>query len=144
MSVRSGRGIDLKQAAHALGRRSGHCLSHRSNGSRFRTRGTRLYARPGRRRRNMVPPRGLRLKKFRGQQIVERIGRTRRYEARLEGLKAINALIVLRDKAINRFSLPPRKADRQRAHRTRHRSTRHYDAIRTAMRGVFHELGIAA
>ena len=40
------------------------------------------------------------LKKFRGQQIVQRIGATRRYEARPAGLKAITALVVLRDKAI--------------------------------------------
>jgi hypothetical protein len=40
------------------------------------------------------------LKKFRGQQIVQRIGATRRYEAGPTGLKAITALVVLRDKAI--------------------------------------------
>ncbi len=40
------------------------------------------------------------LKKFRGQQIVERIGQTHRRQASPAGLKAITALIVLRDKAI--------------------------------------------
>jgi hypothetical protein len=48
---------------------------------------------------------------WRGQQIVHRIGQTRRYQASQAGLKAITALIVLRDKTINRFSLPPRDKD---------------------------------
>ena len=40
------------------------------------------------------------LKKLRGKQIVTRIGKTRRYETVAGGLKAITALIVLRNKAI--------------------------------------------
>src|SRR4030095_11259185 len=43
------------------------------------------------------------LKKFRGQEIVQRIGQTRRYAARTAGLKAIAALLVLRDKATKRL-----------------------------------------
>ena len=84
------------------------------------------------------------LKKFRGQQIVQRIGATRRYEAGPAGLKAITALVVLRDKAIK-----PLLAAAQELRPTRgaHNPTpldAHYDALRAAMRGVFHELGIAA
>src|SRR6202022_1060417 len=40
------------------------------------------------------------LKKPRGKQIVQRIGQTRRYEPMPVGLKAITALVVLRNKAI--------------------------------------------
>jgi hypothetical protein len=40
------------------------------------------------------------LQKLRGKQIVSRIGKTRRYETVAAGLKAVTALIVLRDKAI--------------------------------------------
>ena len=40
------------------------------------------------------------LKKLRGKQIVRRIGQTRRYEPIPSGLRAITALLVLRDKAI--------------------------------------------
>jgi hypothetical protein len=40
------------------------------------------------------------LKKLRGKHIVARIGRTRRYEALPSGLRAMTALIVLRNKAI--------------------------------------------
>src|SRR5215470_2625668 len=84
------------------------------------------------------------LKKFRGQQIVQRIGATRRYEARPAGLKAITALVVLRDKAIKPLLAA---AQELRPRRGAHNPTpldAHYDALRAAMRGVFHELGIAA
>jgi hypothetical protein len=40
------------------------------------------------------------LKKLRGKQIVQRISSTRRYEPVPSGLRAITALLVLRDKAI--------------------------------------------
>jgi hypothetical protein len=40
------------------------------------------------------------LKKLRGKKIVRRIGQTRRYESMPKGLKAMAALVVLRDKAI--------------------------------------------
>jgi hypothetical protein len=39
-------------------------------------------------------------KKLRGRQMVERIGRTHRYQATPTGLKAIAALVTLREKAI--------------------------------------------
>ena len=45
-------------------------------------------------------PRGVRPEEFRGQQIVQRIGQTRRYAVCPAGLKTITALIVLREKAI--------------------------------------------
>jgi hypothetical protein len=84
------------------------------------------------------------LKKFRGQQIVQRIGQTRRYQARPAGLKAITALIVLRDKTIKPLLAA---AQEQRAPRGAQNPTpldARYAVIRTDMRGVFHELGIAA
>src|SRR6267142_2001499 len=40
------------------------------------------------------------LKKLRGKDIVHRIGHTRRYEPLPTGLRAMTALLVLRDKAI--------------------------------------------
>ena len=40
------------------------------------------------------------LKKLRGKHIIRRIGHTRRYEPLLTGLRAMTALLVLRDKAI--------------------------------------------
>ena len=40
------------------------------------------------------------LKKLRGKNIIRRIGHTRRYEPLLTGLRAMTALLVLRNKAI--------------------------------------------
>ena len=45
------------------------------------------------------------LKKLRGKQMVERIGQTRHYQATPAGLKAIAALIVLRERAIRPWLL---------------------------------------
>ena len=84
------------------------------------------------------------LKKLRGKQIVRRIGHTRRYEPLPTGLRAMTALLVLRNKAIK-----PLLAAAQPLHPTRgaHHPKpidAHYQAIRSAMKGVFHELGLAA
>jgi hypothetical protein len=84
------------------------------------------------------------LKKFRGQQIVQRIGQTRRYQASPAGLKAITALIVLRDKAIKPLLAAAQGQRRRRGAQNPTPLDAHYAVIRTAMRGVFHELGIAA
>jgi hypothetical protein len=84
------------------------------------------------------------LKKFRGKQIVQRIAKTRRYESMPDGLKAVTALVVLRDKAIKPLLAaaqqlrPPRGAQNPTTLDT------HYAAIRVAMQGVFQELGLAA
>jgi len=89
-------------------------------------------------------PCGLGLKKLRGKEIVRRIGQTRRYESIPKGLKAMVALVVLRNKAIKHLLAatqelrPSRGAPNPRALDT------HYDTIRMAMRGIFQELGLAA
>jgi hypothetical protein len=59
------------------------------------------------------------------------------------GLKAITAVVVLRTRPLNRCSPPPRNSDQGADHSPTPLDA-HYDALRTAMRGVFHELGIAA
>ena len=92
----------------------------------------------------MVPPAAYDLKKLRGQQIVQRIGETRRYEARPAGLKAIAALVVLRDKAIKPLLAAAQQLRPSRGAHNPRPLDAHYDAVRAAMRGVFHELGIAA
>jgi len=84
------------------------------------------------------------LKKLRGKHIVCRIGHTRRYEPLASGLRAMTALIVLRNKAIK-----PLLAASGPLHPTRggHHPKpidAHYAALQLAMQGVFHELGIAA
>ena len=84
------------------------------------------------------------LKKLRGKQIVCRIGKTARYEAIPQGARAMAALLVLRDKAIKPLIA---SAQQHRRSRPPHNPTPldvHYQTIRASMRGVFHELGIAA
>jgi hypothetical protein len=87
---------------------------------------------------------GYDLKKLRGKHIVRRIGRTRRYEPLPTGLRAMTALLVLRNKAIK-----PLLAAAQARHPARQAHNpkpidAHYQAIRVAMKGVFQELGLAA
>lgn len=84
------------------------------------------------------------LKKLRGKQIIRRIGHTRRYEPLPTGLRAMTALLVLRNKAIKPLLAaaqplrPPRGAHNPKP------IDAHYHAIQVAMQGVFHELGLAA
>jgi hypothetical protein len=84
------------------------------------------------------------LKKLRGKHIVCRIGLTRRYEPLPGGLRAMTALIVLRDKAIKPIlaAVQPLRPSRG-AHRPKPLDA-HYHALKLAMHGLFHELGIAA
>ena len=84
------------------------------------------------------------LKKRRGKHILARIGRTRRYEPLPSGLRAMTALIVLRNKAIKPLlaAAAPLRSPRG-AHNPKPIDT-HYHALQLAMHGVFHELGIAA
>ena len=84
------------------------------------------------------------LKKLRGKHIVCRIGHTRRYEPLANGLRAITALLVLRDKAIKPLLAAARPLHPTRGGRNTKPIDAHYQALRLAMKGVFEELGIAA
>jgi hypothetical protein len=84
------------------------------------------------------------LKKLRGKKIVRRIGRTRRYESLPKGLRAMAALLVLRNKAIKPILVAAQELRPSRGTQNPQPLDAHYDTIRTAMRGVFQELGLAA
>jgi hypothetical protein len=84
------------------------------------------------------------LKKLRGKHIVCRIGHTRRYEPLASGLRAITALVVLRNKAIKPLLAAARPLHPTRGGRNPKPIDAHYHALQLAMQGVFHELGIAA
>ena len=84
------------------------------------------------------------LKKLRGKQIVRRIGSTRRYEPIPSGLRAITALLVLRDKAIKPLLAAAQEITPTRGGQNPRAIDRHYQDLRLAMKGVFCELGIAA
>ena len=84
------------------------------------------------------------LKKLRGKKVVRRIGQTRRYESLPQGLRAMTALMVLRNKAIKPLLAAAQGLQRSRGAQNPAAIDTHYDAIRMAMRGVFQELGLAA
>ena len=84
------------------------------------------------------------LKKLRGKQILRRIGHTRRYEPLPSGLRAITALVVLRNKAIKPLLAAAQPLRPPRGARNPKPIDAHYHALQLAMHGVFQELGIAA
>ena len=84
------------------------------------------------------------LKKLRGKKIVRRIGKTRRYESLPKGLRAMAALVVLRNKAIKPLLAGAQDLRPSHGAQNPRAIDRHYETIRTAMQGVFQELGLAA
>jgi len=84
------------------------------------------------------------LKKLRGKQIVRRIAKSQRYEPIADGLKTMTALIILRDKAIKPLLAAAQRLRQPRRAQNPTQLDRHYETIRIAMQGVFHELGVAA
>jgi len=84
------------------------------------------------------------LKKLRGKALVQRRGLSRRYEAPPEGLRVMVALVVLREKVIAPLlagATNPQPAARPA---TLSDLDAHYRIIQTNMKGLFHDLGIAA
>ena len=67
----------------------------------------------------------------------------RRYEPLLTGLRAMTALLVLRDKAIKPLVAAALPLQPSGAHNPKPIDL-YYDAIQAAMKGVFHELGLTA
>src|SRR5215510_2921024 len=84
------------------------------------------------------------LKKLRGKQIVRRIAHTRRYETLPTGLRAIAALVVLRNKAIKPLLAAAQARKPSRGPQNPNPLDAHYEAIRVSMKGIFDELGLAA
>jgi hypothetical protein len=84
------------------------------------------------------------LKKLRGKKIVRRIGLTRRYESIPNGLRAMAALVVLRNKAIKPLLAAAQDLRPSRGAQNPGALDTHYETIREAMHGVFQELGVAA
>ena len=84
------------------------------------------------------------LKKLRGKQLVLRIPGTRRYEATATGLKSLATVTVLRTYVLKPLLAAADPNAPARRARNPTPLDRHYEALRVARRGVFHELGIAA
>ena len=73
------------------------------------------------------------LKKLRGKKIVHRIGQTRRYQSTSSGLKAMVALVVLRNKAIKPLLAAAQDRHPSRGAQNPRPLDRNYETIRTAM-----------
>ena len=84
------------------------------------------------------------LKKLRAKNIVQRIGQTRRYQSTPSGLRAMVALVVLRNKVIRHLLAAAQGRRKSRGAQNPRPIDKHYETIRTAMQGVFDELGLAA
>jgi len=84
------------------------------------------------------------LKKLRGKQMVERIGKTRHYRSTPAGLRAICALMTLREKAIRPLLAAAQEIRPSRGAQNPTALDRHYETVRVGMAGVFRELGVAA
>ena len=84
------------------------------------------------------------LKKLRGKEIVQRIGTSRRYQSLPKGLRAMTALLVLREKAIRPLLAAVQDQQPSRGAQNPRPLDTHYHAIHTAMQGVFRELGLVA
>ena len=84
------------------------------------------------------------LKKLRGKQMVERVGKTRAYRATQTGLKAIAALVVLREKAIRPLLAAAQEIQPPRGSQNPTALDRHYETVRVGMAGILRKLGVAA
>jgi len=83
------------------------------------------------------------LKKLRGKQWVYKIGKSRRYEPDPDGLKAMTALLILREKIVKPVlagagNLKPGPKPKQRSE-----LDIQYGKVQTEMRSLFHILGLA-
>jgi hypothetical protein len=84
------------------------------------------------------------LKKLRGKDIVGRIPHTRRYQPLTSGLRAITALVVLRNKALKPLLAAARPLHPTRGGLNPKPIDAHHHALRLVMQGIFHERRIAA
>jgi len=83
------------------------------------------------------------LKKLRGKQLVDKVGKSRRYLAPAAGLRTITALLVLRDKVFKPV-LSNRNTQGQRPPKHGHPLDLHYHNLKQEMRRLFKTLKIAA
>jgi len=84
------------------------------------------------------------LKKLRGKGLVCKIGNSRRYEPEPDGLRAMTALVVLREKVIRPLLAASRLPESQIKPSHPTAVDQHYERIRTAMADLFTALGMVA
>jgi hypothetical protein len=84
------------------------------------------------------------LRKLRGKQLVERVGRTRCYQPRLPGIRTLAALLILREKVIKPVLAGAGRPKLGRPPKTIHPLDVHYDNLQRELRRTFETLGLAA
>ncbi len=84
------------------------------------------------------------LKKFRAKDLVRKIGLTRRYETPPEALRALAALVVLRDKVIQPLLATASQVDLPDPPPAQTTLDQHYQTLRQDMRSLLQALGLAA
>jgi hypothetical protein len=84
------------------------------------------------------------LKKLRGKAMVRKIGNSRRYEPIPEGLRALTALLVLREKIIKPLLAASGQPQPSSKPANPTPIDHHYESLRLSMRDLFRELGMAA
>jgi len=84
------------------------------------------------------------LKKLRGKNVIRRMGKSRRYEIVPEGLRAVTALLILREKVIKPVLAGAGKSRRGRNPKNQSPIDAHYEAIQFHMRSLFQLIGVAA
>ena len=84
------------------------------------------------------------IKKLRGKDMVQKVGASRRYQPLPQGLRALTALVVLREKVIRPLLAA---STRPQLHSKLSNPTpidQHYENLRVGMHGLFIELGVTA
>ncbi len=76
--------------------------------------------------------------------MVGRIPKTRRYEPIPTGLKAIAAIVVLRNKVFKPLLAAAQQLQPTRGTQNPTTLDTHYETLRITMHGIFRELGVAA
>jgi len=84
------------------------------------------------------------IKKLRAKGMVRKIGKSRRYEPVPEGLRALTALLLLREKIIRLLLAASGQPEPPGMPANPVPIDHHYESLRTAMRVLFTDLGIAA
>lgn len=84
------------------------------------------------------------LKKLRGKEIIRKRERSRRYETVSEGLHALTALLVLRDKVVKPVLAGAGRPKRGPRPKNPSRIDTHYRVLQHEMHGLFQTIGIAA
>jgi hypothetical protein len=84
------------------------------------------------------------LKKLRGKGLIRKIGTSRRYEAEPDGLRAMTALVILREKVIRPLLAASRQPESQTKPSHPTPVDQHYEHLRVGMRDLFTVLGVGA